>query len=597
MMWHKGCIITITARFRSNDLREFGAMRPRSILAVIIFLAGILVACQSVSPGPAPPTGGTTAVAPGPPPPTAPAAVSPAPKATSGGPGRVYYVRRDGGSEENCTGLADTPYPGSGSSQACAWDHPFRALPPGGTPRLAGGDTLIIGTGSYMMGYGAPGSQACDRDGAWECTMPPIPGGPAPSRPTRILGAGWDTRASSPPELWGTERADFILNLTDSSNVELAYLEITDHSECVEFHSGSLACNRDNLPFGPWARVGLYAEDSAGVHLRDLNIHGLAHGGVWAGRLTNWTVDRVRIAGNGSVGWDGDIEGDDSDSGTMLFRRWTVEWNGCGETYPGGKPVGCWAQEAGGYGDGVGFGNTQGHWVIEDSAFRYNTSDGLDLLYAVPGSSIEIRRTIAQGNAGNQIKTSGPVTVENSVIVGNCGFFDGQPFTFKVDQCRALGASLAINLYRGDSATVLNNTIAGEGDCLVVAELNGPESGTETVRLRNNLLQGHTDFLQPFEKACAVYQETFSLDPFDIDYSIVNDVKNDDCPGGHPLCGVPAGLANAGVDSFDARLLPGSPAIDAGVDTGLADDFAGARRPQGARYDIGAYEFAGGSSR
>ena len=275
-------------------LKEFGTMRQRSILAVAIFLAGMTVACRFLYLGPESPTGGTTENPKGLPGQTAPSSVSSAPRAGSNGPGRMYYVRPDGGSEENCTGLADVPYPGSGSSQACAWDHPFRALPPGGTPRIAGGDTLIIGTGSYMMGYGAPGSQACDRDGAWGCTMPPIPSGPEPSRPTRILGAGWDTRASSPPELWGTERADFILNLTDSSNVELAYLEITDHSECVEFHSGSLACNRDNLPFGPWARVGLYAEDSAGVHLQDLNIHGLAHGGGWAGRLTNGGTRSVR---------------------------------------------------------------------------------------------------------------------------------------------------------------------------------------------------------------------------------------------------------------------------------------------------------------
>jgi hypothetical protein len=30
--------------------------------------------------------------------------------------GAVYYVRPDGGSGEQCTGLVDTPYPGSGSS-------------------------------------------------------------------------------------------------------------------------------------------------------------------------------------------------------------------------------------------------------------------------------------------------------------------------------------------------------------------------------------------------------------------------------------------------------------------------------------------------
>ena len=69
----------------------------------------------------------------------------------------TYYVRPDGGSPAQCTGLANAPY--TGASQDCAWDHPFRALPPEGTPRIAGGDTLVIAAGEYMMGYGAPGAE------------------------------------------------------------------------------------------------------------------------------------------------------------------------------------------------------------------------------------------------------------------------------------------------------------------------------------------------------------------------------------------------------------------------------------------------------
>ena len=42
---------------------------------------------------------------------------------------------------------------------------------------------------------------------------------------------------------------------------------------------------------------------------------------------------------------------------------------------------------------------------------------------------------------------------------------------------------------------------------------------------------------------------------------------------------------------LDFHLLPDSPAIDAGVDTGLAYDFAGLLRPLGAGFDLGAYEY------
>jgi len=46
----------------------------------------------------------------------------------------------------------------------------------------------------------------------------------------------------------------------------------------------------------------------------------------------------------------------------------------------------------------------------------------------------------------------------------------------------------------------------------------------------------------------------------------------------------------------DFHLREGSPAIDAGLDlrgAGVAEDFAGTPRPQGAGYDLGAYEYRG----
>ncbi|MBI5933762.1 MAG: right-handed parallel beta-helix repeat-containing protein [Chloroflexi bacterium] len=511
---------------------------------------------------------------------------------------KTYYVRADGADAQKCTGLADAAYPGSGANQPCAWDHPFRALPPFGTPRIAGGDTLIIRNGAYRMGYGAPGAGDCDAGGSFDCLMPPLPSGPDAAHPTRILGSNWNTGCSSAPQLWGAERPWYILNLTDSNNIELGCLEITDHSSCVENHSGALACERDNPPYGNWASYGLYAEDSSNIHLFDLNIHGLAAGGVHAGRINNWTVERVRVNGNGFVGWDGDLWDDngDSNSGALTFRKLTVEWNGCGETYPGQKPTGCWAQSAGGYGDGFATGTSGGNWLFEDSSFRFNTSDGLDLLYiSEADSSVTIRRTYFEGNAGNQVKNyRGPFTLENSVVIGNCGFFDSQPFTFNVDNCRALGAAVAVGLTRGGQATVLNNTITSEGDCLVVAECSsGNCNGTENVMLRNNIFQGAADFLQPFEQTCLVYEETFPSDPFDVDYSLINNVKDDACPGAHDLCGLAPGLTSASIDSFNADLVAASPALDVALASACpATDLRSVPRPQGTGCDLGALEYA-----
>ncbi len=422
----------------------------------------------------------------------------------------TYYVRTDGGSPDQCTGLVNSPFPGSGDAQPCAWDHPFRALPPGGPSRIIGGDTVIIGPGSYRMGFGAFGTEACSSEYPWDCFMTAVPSGPNTFNPTRILGVGWDSGCSSPPELWGTERANWIVNLTQSQNVEISCLEITDHSSCVEGHADpAFRCQRDSYPYGDWAAVGLYAEDSSDVVLKNLNIHGLAHTGIWAGRLSNWTLEKVRLVANGLVGWDGDIEGADSNTGTLTFRQWLVEWNGCAETYPGRSPTACWNQEAGGYGDGIGTGTTGGHWIIEDSVIQYNTQDGLDLLYArEPGSQIDIRRTLARGNAGNQVKTSGPVTIENSIIIGNCGYFEGKPFTYhsdtEFDHCRAGGDALVFNPRPGDAVYVTNSTVTGQGTCLAIAAcaLNQTCTGAERVFFTNNIFVGHSRFLDTSQDTC-----------------------------------------------------------------------------------------------
>ncbi len=487
-------------------------------------------------------------------------------------PADTWYVRTDGGPPERCTGLADAPAPPSGSGLPCAWDHPFRALPPGGPARIAGGDTLQIGPGSYMIGFGAPGADqdpgACSQEGTWDCTLGRLPSGPDAGHPTRLIGAGAGSGCGNPPELWGSERANWVVDLTSTSNAEVACLVVTDHSACVEDHTGGLACNRDTYPHGPWAANGIYAQDSSNVTLRDLDVHGLASRGILAGRLTDWTLEGVRIAGNGSAGWDGDIDGTDSNAGTIAFRHVTVEWNGCAETWPGGEPAGCWGQSAGGYGDGVATGETAGSWLFEDSVVRWNAQDGIDLLYARTGSAITIRRTRAEGNAGNQVKTNGPAVLENLVAVGNCGFFTGKPFTFDVDECRAVGNALSLALRGGDLVTLTNVTVAGEGDCLVVAGCDTERSvcdGSERVRIRNGLFVGGPDRTQEGDLTCLTYQENFPHGDavFDADYLVVNGVKDDACPGTHHTCGLPPVLANESLSSFDGHLVAGSRGADA----------------------------------
>ena len=273
------------------------------------------------------------------------------------------------------------------------------------------------------------------------------------------------------------------------------------------------------------------------------------------------------------------------------YKYVNIEWSGCGETYPGGQPTGCWSQTAGGYGDGLGTGRTAGNWVIEDSSFSFNTSDGLDLLYNRDGGTISIKRTKAEGNAGDQIKTSGIATISDSVIISNCGFFSGKSFTYHVDNCRSGGSAVALTFESSDQINLYNNTIYSEGDCLVIAE---DDSGTaKTVLSRNNIFYGNTDY-NGGDQSCLIWTNTSNI-TFDNDYSIIYNVKNQSsvCPyGSNDLCTNPQ-FTTLATDNFDLSLQAGSPAIDSGYNwSGLTSpDFSGKSRPSGSAPDRGAYEY------
>lgn len=517
----------------------------------------------------------------------------------------TFYVRSDGGTRAQCTGKADAAYPGSGQQQACAFRHPFEALPPNANtsnptaPAIAGGDTLIVKRGSYEMGSGAPGASAwpaCNPNWTWDCAMPSIPSGPSSSQPTRILGEGWDRGCPAAPELWGSGRPRHILSLDKSSNVVVGCLEITDHSSCIEGHpggSGSSACNRNTPPFGPWAPLGIYAVDSSNVRLHDVKIHGLANAGIKAGRLRDWTLERVKLLANGWAGWDGDLgSGSSSNSGQILFREVEVGWSGCNEQYPGGQITGCWGQQGGGYGDGLGTARTGGNWVIVDSHFHHNTQDGLDLLYADGTGSITVERSRFEGNAGNQAKLAGNSRVVNSIINGNCSYFNGKYNMTSGDHCRAMGNALSLNLTPGTSSTVSYTSIASEGDCAVLA--TGGDASSR-IRVQNSLVVGYTAWVRGDTPSCLAYWEGgTSGAAVSFANTLVRNVRGDACPAG-TLCGRDPKIADARLATFNPMPLVDSPLR--GAANGALDatrvDYLGKPRPTFGGYDIGAYQYQG----
>ncbi len=128
----------------------------------------------------------------------------------------------------------------------------------------------------------------------------------------------------------------------------------------------------------------------------------------------------------------------------------------------------------------------------------------------------------------------------------------------------------------GGSVQVIHTTIAsptvgaGSGQAIVVG--NGAADITNTV-IANY----------------AAGVETAISGTATSDYNLFFNAPTSVVIGSHSITGADPLLVNLAGDDYHLAL--GSPAIDNGMDAGVATDLDGVTRPQGARYDIGAYEF------
>ena len=519
----------------------------------------------------------------------------------------TYYVRPDGGTAAQCNGTVDAP---ASAAPNCAWASPAVALPMGDgqygyaipAALIKSGDTLVIESGSYMIGYsstpvaGTQG-QACNQDNTYECEITNIPSGIDATHPTVITGD-----CSSPPELWGTQRNGSIFYLSGQHDVEIDCLELTDHSNCITYYpDAAYACNRSTYPYGTWADTGIHADHVTNLTLQHLNIHGFADQGINAGALSGNTVlNDVTIRGNGWAGYNGDLGGNNassSDSGTITIENSTVSWNGCTENYPSTTIFNCWGQQEGGYGDGLGESQTGGNWRIINSSFIGNTQDGLDLLYADGTGSVFVNQVTSMWNAGNQIKISGNSTVENSVVVGDCSYLQGWGAMSDADLCRASGAALSLSVTAtNQTINVLYSTVAGNGDCLINGGTHGgfnsPDK-TDVYNYQNNIFLG-AYYYRAGRNACLDWYTDASTNPFTVNYdnNIVWAVKDNICPAGS-ICKDPL-LTNEDETAFNATPLVSSPAVgnaDSSA-TWVPFDYYMAPRPsKGAT--IGAVQYRG----
>lgn len=483
-----------------------------------------------------------------------------------------WYIRPDGGTMVQCNGKVNAPYQVAGGRD-CALNHLFELLPPGDVPAsLLGGQSVWVGAGEYIMGR-VPGRfdgerfSACNSHWPWGCSAQAVPSGTA-QQPTRIYGEGWQQGCQSPPKFIGVERSKRVINLAQSQYVEINCFELTDNAACADFHlhgfsnpshpehdiylSKQQACFRSDNPEpqGEWASAGIYAPDLQHALLRQLNIHGFASAAVIAPRVKDVKIQQSRLVGNGSVGWEGDHhEGADS-SGLIYFQQSEIAYNGCVEQLDGSF-AGCWAQESGGYGDGLGTGDTGGNWLFELVAIHHNTSDGLDLLYNNQGN-VALFGVQAHNNAGNQVKIAGQdLLISNSVINGQCDWFKGQSLLAEVTHCRAAGVSISLSLATDNAKAVLvNNYVTGVGDGLLgvgAGQKRTKLSAANQLQLVNNLFYGQAEAVRPSDNTFFIYSQA---DPdgalrYDIDYNIIaGQIKFSRgfpvCPSGaHDICVTP----------------------------------------------------------
>ncbi len=445
-------------------------------------------------------------------------------------PGGVCYVRTDGGTSAQCNGGTDAAYDGSGGPDNCAFNHPSWVIPmylQPTTTNMAGGDTLVIVSGTYRMGCqdadcidvtkNISNTGGCHTSWPYDCKGTPMPDGTSGDYTTVIgcslTGCGCEksgdtiTCSSTPPVLWSAGRSNQMISLDGSDYVRFQDIEFTDHADGTLEVESACATGDATVLSG---RDAFWGNSGSNIVFDGVNIHGFCRYGMRIGGVANMSITDSIITRNGWSGWSLDSCADNGASGTcgmtgnIVLTNNTITWNGCTEDYPsiGLKAAGCHGQTDTIIADGIESGDSAGAWVVTGNNISWNTHDGSDLLYINQGSysggTVVYRRNRFEGNGGNPVKGPNAMVAEDNFIGGNCGFFRNQVFTDAswsnaTDSCRGYGN--AIEIAFRDLTTIpkiINNTIVTNGD--VAIDTSGTcTTGTDVI-VSNNIILGGRQF-------------------------------------------------------------------------------------------------------
>jgi hypothetical protein len=406
----------------------------------------------------------------------------------------TWFVRSDGGTRYSsfnlngqCNGQADAPYPGSGVNQACAYSDVRYLWADGGYTTvmgphyqwvIAGGGTVIVDCPQdCRVGYSGPDSKnyflamAGNPGGSGI----PVPPAGSPAQHTRILGKNYANCMgdSEKARLNGGYGLSAVLNLKGSSYVDVACLDISDHSDCGR--SGQVTACHTGYPMDDYANYGIVTNNTTtNTTITDVRIHGMAAAGMIGPTGDGVSLMRVALVGNPTSGWNMDAGNGTTGTGNLTMYSVQILWNGCAEEYPIVDPLPyqeCTDDSNGGYGDGIGTATAVSvpawHVTCVDCVAAYNTQDGFDFLHVTNGgSTITMIGGSSYSNMGNQLKVGSASTTIGMSITGNCNALrqsiPGTPDGYNThlsDFCRGGDQAIALAVINGQTTTFSYNQL------------------------------------------------------------------------------------------------------------------------------------------
>ena len=478
---------------------------------------------------------------------------------------KVIHIRQDGGTNAQCDGTANAPYPGKGTGLHCAYNHPYQMLTwQGGWRSFNPGDTMEFddkptNTTPYYMGEqnhgvgsdwkpavggicpapNAPASQGSS------CILPVLPNN------VTIKGQNYGnchqpnhSGLNNPTILSGLNGVFAVLQVGGTQGVTISCVEITQPDTCTSAGTGAGRCTQSSNYVG---YAGLMLEYQTGqgpanITLTDFAAVGIAGRGVMGSHLNRLSTDTftasdIYVIGNGQAGWDGDGGGCNNSCesvGTMNIDYATIDWNGCMAVKPyninlspEANPHGfnyCYGQNTAGYGDGftqLAAGNMTLN--IKNSKFKYNTQDGFDGAHLSddPKTSpvTNISNSWSEGNAGQTFKIGAGAssTAINNVSISNChvlsqaATFPNNPSGWVTldtgDTCRANGDQWALTLRPNTSIILQNNTSVGYGTVMYDLECSMFVANCNggKVLFKNNISKGYPDPANSGQLASGIY--------------------------------------------------------------------------------------------